>query len=87
MPIGMVPVEMRIEVMDIMVAVMVDIVVAVVVMMAVPQVNAKPAATKMNADAMPVVVIIVMIVKVFSAQKRGRPGRRHPVRPRRGGAA
>jgi hypothetical protein len=36
MPIGMVPIEVRIMVMDIMVPVMVNVVVAVVIMMAVP---------------------------------------------------
>jgi hypothetical protein len=69
----MVPVEMRIMVMDIMVAMMVNVVVAVVVMMAAPEVNAYSAATKMNADSVSIMMIIVMIVMVLCAHKRGWP--------------
>jgi hypothetical protein len=39
-------------------------------------VNAYPATAKMNADSVSIMMIIVMIVMVLSAQKRGRPGRR-----------
>jgi hypothetical protein len=52
---------------------MVDIMVAVVVMMAAPEVNAYSATTKMNADPVSIMMIIVMIVMVFCAHKCGWP--------------
>jgi hypothetical protein len=74
MPIGMVPVEMRI-----MVTAMMAMVVSMVVVVVILEVNAEPATAKMNADAMSVVVIIVMVIIVMvmlSAYKIRRPQRR-----------